>query len=117
MDVLQLDCVFPEESRPAYKKATATSLVPSTARAVETLAFLNCSLALLGLPLRNSGPHQADRVPPPMVRSNAFFFVCYECIVGRVVVQGYFDRFGDDGVAAWPYRRGLTYTATKPAPN
>jgi hypothetical protein len=89
MDVLLLDCVFPEASRPAYKKATTVGLVPSSARAVESLAFLNCSLALLGLPLRNSGPHQADRAPT--VCSNAFFFVCCECIIGRAVVQVYFE--------------------------
>jgi hypothetical protein len=90
-DVLLLDCVFSEASRPAYKKATAASLVPSSARTVETLAFLNYSLALLGLPLWNSGPHQADDAPPPMVRSNAFFFVCCECIVSRAVVREYFE--------------------------
>jgi hypothetical protein len=85
MDVLLLDCVFSEASRPAYKKATAAGLVLSSARAVETLAFLNCSLAFLGLPLQKSGPHQADCAPPPTVRSNAFFFVCCECLVGRAV--------------------------------
>jgi hypothetical protein len=105
MDVLLLDCVFSELSRPAYKKVTTASPVPSSARAIETLAFLNCSLALLGLPLRNAGPHQADRTSSSTVRSNAFFFVCCECIIDRVVVRGYFERFGGDGVAAWPYRR------------
>jgi hypothetical protein len=86
MDMLLLDCVFSEASRPAYKKATAASLVPSSARAVETLAFLNCLLALLCLSLRNSSPHQADRAPPPTVRFDEFFFVCCECIVGRAIV-------------------------------
>jgi hypothetical protein len=105
MDVLLLDYGLPEASLPAYKKATAVGLVPSSARAVETLAFLNCMLALLALLLRNSSPHQADRVPPPTVRSDAFFFVCCECIIGRVVVRGYVERFGGEGVVAWPYRR------------
>jgi hypothetical protein len=78
-------------SLPAYKKATTVGLVLSSAHAVETLAFLNCSLALLALSLRNSGPHQANCAPPPMVHSDAFFFVCYECIVGRAVVRGYVE--------------------------
>jgi hypothetical protein len=72
--------------------------------AVETLDFVNCSPALLALPLQKSGPHQADRAPPPTVRCNVFFFVCCECVIGRAVVRGYFERFGGDGVAAWPYR-------------
>ena len=90
---------MPIKSRPR------PGLVSSSVCAVETLAFVNCSLALLVLLLRNSGPHQADRVMSPPIRSNAFFFVCCECIVGRAVVRGYFERFGGDGVAAWPYRR------------
>jgi hypothetical protein len=85
MDVLRLDCGLPEASLPAYKKAIAANLVPSFARAVETLAFLNCSLALLALPLRNSGTHQAHRASPP-VCSDAFFFVYCVCIVGRAIV-------------------------------
>jgi hypothetical protein len=105
MDVLLLDCVFSKASRPAYKKAIATSQVSSSARAVETLAFLNYSLALLGLPLQNSSPHQADCTLPSTVCSDAFFFVCCECIIGRAIVRGYFEQFGGDGVAAWPYHR------------
>jgi hypothetical protein len=96
---------LPEASLPAYKKATAVGLVLYSARAVETLAFLNCMLALLALPLRNSSPHQADRALPLTVHFDAFFFVCCECIIGRVVIRGYIERFGGDGVAAWPYRR------------
>jgi hypothetical protein len=55
MDMLLLDCGLPEASLPAYKKVNTAGLVPSSARAEKTLAFLNCSLALLAPPLRNSG--------------------------------------------------------------
>jgi hypothetical protein len=102
--VLLLDCMFPEALRRAYKKPTEAGMFPAFVCAVETLAFVNFSPALLALPLRKSGPHQVDRVPPLTVRCNVFLFVYYECVVGRAVVQGNFERFGGDGVAAWPYR-------------
>jgi hypothetical protein len=62
-------------------------LFPAFVCTVETLAFANCSPALLALPLRKSGPHQADRAPPPTVCSNVFFFFCCKCVVGRPIIE------------------------------
>jgi hypothetical protein len=52
---------------------------------LETLAFSNCSPALLFALRWKSGPYQADRAPPPPVRCNVFF-VCCERIVSRAIV-------------------------------
>jgi hypothetical protein len=63
-----------------------------------------CSPAVL-VPLhQRSGPRQANRAPPPTVRSNVdFFFVCFNSAVGRIVVQGYQERFGSGGVTPGPH--------------
>jgi hypothetical protein len=81
------------------KSRPRPGLFPTCVCEVETLAFVNCSPALLALLLRKSGPHQADRAPPPTVCCNVFF-VCCECVADRAVVRGDFEQFGGDGVAA-----------------
>jgi hypothetical protein len=55
-------------------------------RALENPNFFQTlagSPALLVLLLRRSGPRQADRASPPTVRSNVFFLVYCECVIGR----------------------------------
>jgi hypothetical protein len=90
------------------KSRPRPSLFSAFVCAVETLTFVNCLPTLLARLLRKSGPHQADHAPPPTVLHNVFFFVCYECVADRAIVRGDFERFGGDGVAAWPYR-GVWY--------
>jgi hypothetical protein len=87
MDVLLLDYGFLEVSRPVYKRGQRGRdyLLP-VACAVETLTFSTRSPALL---LRKSDPRQADRTPPPTVRSNVFFLICCECVINWSVVGGY----------------------------
>jgi hypothetical protein len=62
------------------------------------------SPALLALVHRRSGPRQADRAPPPTVRSNViFFFIRCEYAAGRIIVRGYHERFGGGGAAPGPH--------------
>jgi hypothetical protein len=85
MDVLLLDCMFLEASRLVYKRGDHgrdRDCFPPLLVLWKTLAFANHSLALLALPLRKSGPCEADRAPPLTVRSNVLFLVCCECVVG-----------------------------------
>jgi hypothetical protein len=70
----------PIKSRPRL------GLFPAFVCTVETLAFVNCSPALLALMLQKSGPHQANRAPPLTVRCKVFFFIWCECAVGRAIV-------------------------------
>jgi hypothetical protein len=107
MDVVLLDCGLPEASRRVYKKGggAAQALLPFCApQNPNILKPFAHSTALL-VPLhRRSGPRQANRAPPPTVRSNVvFFFVRCECAVGRIVVRGYHERFGDGGVTPGPH--------------
>jgi hypothetical protein len=92
MDVVLLDCGLSEASRPVYKKGIATQALlpfyaPENTKLLKPLARLPALLVPLH---RRSGPRQANRAPPPMVRSNVvFFFIYCECTVGRIIVGGY----------------------------
>jgi hypothetical protein len=86
-----LDCGLPEASRPMYKKGgggAAQAFLPFCAsRNPSILKPLARSPALVALVHRRPGPHQADRAPPPPVRSHAIFFVIRcEYAVGRTIV-------------------------------
>jgi hypothetical protein len=55
------------------------------------------SPALLAPARRRSGPRQANRVPPQMVRSHAvFFLVCCEHAAGRFIFRGNLEQCGSD---------------------
>jgi hypothetical protein len=103
MDVALLDCVFLEALRPVYKKGGAAWAVAYPCLRWKTLAFSNRLPVLLVLLLQRSGPRQANRAPPPIVRSNIFLLICCECVIGGSIVRGYPERFGGDGVAAGPH--------------
>jgi hypothetical protein len=81
MDVVLLDCGLPEASRPVYKKGIATwALLPFCAPENPKLLKPLARSPTLLVPLhRRSGLLQANRAPPPTVRSNVvFFFICCE---------------------------------------
>jgi hypothetical protein len=107
MDVALLDYGFPEATRRVYKKGRRGSSCLLPFRASENpklLKPLARSPALL-VPLhRSSGPRQANRAPPLMVRSDVvFFLICCKCVAGRFAVRRYLERFGDGGVTARPH--------------
>jgi hypothetical protein len=86
-----LDCGLPEVSRPVSKKGqggAAQAFLPFCAsRNPSILKPFARSPALLALVHRRSGPRQADRAPPPTVRSHAvFFFILYEYTAEQIVV-------------------------------
>jgi hypothetical protein len=66
MDVLLLDCVFPEASRPVYKRRPRVGLFPTVACAVENpsfckpLAYPPCSPALEIWPVSSRPRAAAD---------------------------------------------------------
>jgi hypothetical protein len=92
MDVVLLDCGFPEASRPVYIKRGAGWRGSGTLSARrETLdSFLKpfvCSLAFLAPARRRTGPREADRPPSLSVRSYAvLFFICCRYTAGRRIV-------------------------------
>ena len=107
MDVALLDCGFPEVPRRVYKKGRRGSDCLLPFRAPENpklLKPLARSPALLVSLHRSSGPRQANRAPPPTVRSDVvFFLICCECVAGRFIVRKYLERFGGGGVTAGPH--------------
>jgi hypothetical protein len=88
-----LDCGFPEEPRPAYKRGRGPALFElHFPRSVKTLAAHRLAARLpaaLLLVCRRSGSSEADRPPPPTVRSDAvlFFFRC-RYAAGRFLAAG-----------------------------
>jgi hypothetical protein len=63
---------------------------------------LACSSALLAPARRRSGPCEADRPPPPTVRSHAVLFLfCCRYTTGRRIVRGDTEQCGGGGVASW----------------
>jgi hypothetical protein len=90
MDVALLDCVFPEAPRPVYKGGRGQGCflplrVPENPNFSKPLARSPALLVLLLL--QRSGPRQADCVSPPTVRSNVFFLICCECVIGPSVIR------------------------------
>jgi hypothetical protein len=86
-----LDCGLPEASHPVYKKGVggaAQAFLPFCAsQNPSILKPFARSPALLALVHRRSGPRQADRAPPPTVRSHVvFFFIRCEYAAGQIVV-------------------------------
>jgi hypothetical protein len=60
------------------------------------------SPTLLAPAHRRSGPRQADRPPPPTVRSHAvLFLICCKYTAGRRIVRGHFEQHGGGGVTSW----------------
>jgi hypothetical protein len=86
-----LDCGLPEALRPVYKKgggSAAQAFLPFCAsRNPSILKPFARSPALPALVHRRSSPRQADRAPPPTVRSHAvFFFIRCKYATEQIVV-------------------------------
>jgi hypothetical protein len=108
-----LDCGFPEASRPMYKRGgdAGQVLLPFCAPQNPSLLLkpFARSPALLAPVRRRSGPRQADRAPPPMVRSYVvFFLVCCKHAAGRFIVRGYLEQCGGGGATCWGEGRDAT---------
>jgi hypothetical protein len=86
MDAVLLDCGLLEASCHVYKKGfgAAQALLPFYAPQNPSILKPTTRSPALLAPVRwRTGPRQADRVPPPTVRSHAvFFFICCEYTVG-----------------------------------
>jgi hypothetical protein len=100
-----IGCVFPEASHPVYKKGGGAARVrfsfcPPQNPSLLLKPFVR-SPALLAPAHRRSGPRQADRPPPPTVRSHAVLFVIYcKYTADRCIVRGHFEQHGGGGVTS-----------------